>query len=62
LAFGLAITPQLGHGVFDGVEISPQRASETVHCVNSGLLGVIKPKIELLGIVTGPLTLCGGLQ
>src|ERR1700730_15260293 len=52
LPFGLAVTPELGHRVFDGVEISPQRASEAVNCVNSGLLRVIEPEVELLDVFT----------
>ena len=46
LPFGLAVAPALGQRVSDGVDISPDRASEAVDCVNSGLLRVVADSDE----------------
>jgi hypothetical protein len=48
--FGLAIAPAFGQRVCDGVEISPHRWSEALHCVDVGLLRVIKPDPEFLNV------------
>jgi hypothetical protein len=48
--FSLTIAPLLGQSVCDGVEISPHRSGETVHCVDSGLVRVLEPDAELLNV------------
>jgi hypothetical protein len=48
LPLGLAVAPTLCQRVCDGVDISPHRSGEALHCVNSRLLRVIEPDAEFL--------------
>ncbi len=46
LPFGLAIAPALRQRIPDGIDIVRQSADELLHCVNTGLVCVIKPDGE----------------
>jgi len=50
LPFGLTVAPILCQHVPDGVDISPDRARESVDCVNPGLLSVVEPDVEFLDV------------
>jgi len=50
LPFVLTVAPAFGQRVSDGVNISPDRASETVDRVNPGLLSVVEPDVEVLDV------------
>jgi hypothetical protein len=50
LPLGLAVAPILYQRVYDGIEISPHRSSEALHCVDAGLLRVIEPDAEFLNV------------
>src|SRR5271166_1792401 len=50
LPFGLAVAPALGQRVSDSVDVSPNRAREALHCVNSRLLRIIEPDVEFLNV------------
>jgi hypothetical protein len=50
LPLGLAVAPTLYQRVCNGVEISPHRSSEALHCVDAGLLRVIEPDVEFLNV------------
>ena len=50
LSLSLVIALEFDQGVFEGVDIWPQWASEAVNCVNPGLLRVIEPDVEFLNV------------
>jgi hypothetical protein len=50
LPFGLAVAPGFSQRVSDGVDISPDRASEAAYRVNPRLLRVVESDIEFLNV------------
>src|SRR5260370_33364802 len=49
LALGLAVAPALCHRVPYRADILPQCSDEALHCVQTGLLGVVEPGVEFIG-------------
>jgi hypothetical protein len=48
--FGLAVAPALGQRLSDGVDISPDRASEAVDRVKPGLLRIVESDVEFMDV------------